>query len=54
MVQYVHMAVGMMEIDREEGKNAKIVYISNSRDYTEQNDINENKWLIVKSSWTLE
>lgn len=24
----------------------KIVYISNSRDYTEQNDINENKYLI--------
>ena len=24
----------------------KTVYISNSRDYTEQNDINENKYLV--------
>ena len=23
----------------------KVVYISNSRDYTEQNDINDNKYL---------
>ena len=25
--------------------NAKVVYISNSRDYTEQNDVNDNKYL---------
>ena len=24
----------------------KVVYISNSRDYTEQNDVNENKYLV--------
>lgn len=24
----------------------KIVYISNSRDYTEQNDVNDNKYLV--------
>ena len=24
----------------------KVVYISNSRDYTEQNDINDNKYLV--------
>ena len=24
----------------------KVVYISNSRDFTEQNDINDNKYLV--------
>ena len=24
----------------------KVVYISNSRDYTEQNDVNDNKYLV--------
>ena len=36
----------------------KVVYISNSRDYTEQNDINENKYLVhinelLKEGWTV-
>ena len=36
----------------------KIVYISNSRDYTEQKDINENKYLIrinklLEEGWTI-
>ena len=36
----------------------KIVYISNSRDYTEQNDINDNKYLVrinklLEDGWTV-
>lgn len=36
----------------------KIVYISNSRDYTEQNDINNNKYLtrvnkLLEEGWTV-
>ena len=36
----------------------KIVYISNSRDYTEQKDINENKYLVhvnklLQEGWTI-
>lgn len=36
----------------------KMVYISNSRDYTEQNDINENKYLVrinklLEEGWTV-
>ncbi len=36
----------------------KIVYISNSRDYTELNDINENKYLkrvnqLLQEGWTV-
>ena len=36
----------------------KIVYISNSRDYTEQKDINENKYLtrinkLLEDGWTI-
>ena len=36
----------------------KIVYISNSRDYTEQNDINENRYLkrinkLLDEGWTI-
>lgn len=36
----------------------KIVYISNSRDFTEQNDINDNKYLthinkLLEDGWTV-
>ena len=36
----------------------KIVYISNSRDYTEQKDINDNKYLVrinklLEEGWTV-
>lgn len=36
----------------------KVVYISNSRDFTEQNDINENKYLtrinkLLEEGWTI-
>ena len=36
----------------------KIVYISNSQDYTEQNDINDNKYLVrinklLEEGWTI-
>ena len=36
----------------------RIVYISNSRDYTEQKDINENKYLVhinklLEEGWTV-
>lgn len=36
----------------------KIVYISNSRDYTEQNDINDNQYLtrinkLLEEGWTV-
>ena len=36
----------------------KIVYISNSRDYTEQSDINDNKYLVrinklLEEGWTI-
>lgn len=36
----------------------KVVYISNSRDFTEQNDINENKYLthinkLLEEGWTV-
>jgi hypothetical protein len=39
-------------------KMQKIVYISNSRDYTEQRDINENQYLIrinnlLEEGWTI-
>ena len=36
----------------------KVVYISNSRDYTEQNDINDNKYLtrinsLLQDGWVI-
>lgn len=36
----------------------KLVYISNSRDYAEQNDVNENKYLtrinkLLEDGWTI-
>lgn len=36
----------------------KIIYISNSRDYTEQNDINDNKYLtrinkLLEDGWSV-
>ena len=36
----------------------KLVYLSNSRDYTEQNDVNDNKYFVrinklLEEGWTL-
>ena len=36
----------------------KVVYISNSRDYNEQNDVNDNKYLVrintlLEDGWTI-
>lgn len=46
--------------DQQEGEEImqKVVYISNSRDFTEQNDINNNQYLVhlnklLEDGWTI-